>query len=76
MKGDYSCIRCVTTWGAILSVESVSDTIVRVSDPDAVDSGMYIGAEDIQTMWKILLYADCSHPQYTNKEWAKIKHHF
>ncbi len=76
MKGDYSCIRCVTTWGAVLSVESISGDSICVSDPNARDAGMYIGASDIQTMWKILLYADFFHPQYTNKEGAKIKQHF
>jgi hypothetical protein len=76
MSGDYSCIRCVTTWGAVLSVKAISRTVVRVSDPNAVDSGMFIGIDDIQTMWKVLLYSDCSHPQYSNKEWAKLKQHF
>jgi hypothetical protein len=72
----YSCIRCVTIWGAVLSVERISGNSICVSDPNAVDAGMYIGARDIQTMWKIRLYADCSHPQYTNKEWAKIEQYF
>lgn len=76
MKGYYSCIRCVTVWGAVLSVESISENSIRVSDPNAVDVGMYIGGRDIQTMWRIRLYSDCSHPQYTNKEWAKLEQYF
>lgn len=76
MRGDYSCIRCVTTWGAVLSVESISGNSICVSDPNARDAGMYIWADEIQTMWKILLHADYPHPHYTNKDWAKIKQHF
>ena len=72
MKGDYSCIRCVTNWDAVLNVVSVAGDSICVSDPDCVDAGMYIGAGDIQTMWKISLYSDFSHPQYSNSEWAKI----
>lgn len=76
MRGDYSCIRCVTNWGAVLNVKQISGNSLWVSDPNAVDAGMFIGMNDIQTMWKILLYSDCSHPQYSNKEWAKLKQYF
>jgi len=72
MRGSYSCIRCVTNWGAILSVEHISGNLVCVSDPTCIDAGMWIGDDEIQTIWKISLYSDFSHPQYPNKEWAKI----
>jgi len=72
MRGSYSCIRCVTNWGAVLSVDSISGNSISVSNPDCTDAGMYIGADEIQTMWKISLYADFQHPQYSNNEWAKI----
>ena len=76
MSNYYSCIRCVTTWGAVLTVVSISDYLIGVTDHNAIDAGMYIGVDDVETMWKIRLYADCSHPQYTNKEWAKIEQYF
>lgn len=76
MIGGYSCVRCVTTWGAILNVLSIGKVLVSVSDPDAVDAGQYIGVDDIQTIWKISMYKDFSHPQFSNKDWARFHQYF
>ena len=76
MIGEYSRILCVTNWGAVLNVKGIRGNLVWVSDPDAVDAGMDIGVNDIQTIWKICLFKDFPHPQYSNKEWAQLKQYF
>lgn len=38
---------CITKDNAILKVKSVADRLVNVSDPDAVDAGMYISTDDV-----------------------------
>jgi len=76
MIGDYSCIRCITNWGAILNVKGMSGNSVWVSDPNAVDAGQCIGADEIQTMWKISLYKDFPHGQHSNEYWAKNSQYY
>jgi|HubBroStandDraft_4_1064222.scaffolds.fasta_scaffold414289_2 hypothetical protein len=76
MIGDYSCIMCVTTWGAVLAVNHINSNLVNVYAPNTIDSGQIIRSDEIVSMWKILLYSDCFHPQYPAKEWAKLKQIF
>lgn len=77
MNSDhYSCIMCTTIWDAVLKVNNIKDDSICISDPNARDAGMYIEANEIKCLWKITLYSDCPHPQYSNKEWAKIRQYF
>lgn len=70
------CLLCTTTWGAVLSVEGIDPNLVLVSDPDCVDAGQYIGADEVVCLWKVTFFKSDHPPMYTDGEWAKIKHIF
>lgn len=43
----------VTNWNVVLKlVEIATGNIIRVSDPEAVDAGQYIGIDEIKLMIK------------------------
>lgn len=42
---------CVTRWGAVLKVSSVKGALVDISDPDAIDAGMFISTTDVMEYW-------------------------
>jgi len=42
---------CITSWGAILKVNSVKNGLVDVSDPDAVDAGQIISDKEVDTFF-------------------------
>ena len=65
---------CTTTWGAILRVNDIQGTSIGVSDPNAIDAGMWVSAKEVKCLWKIILYEDAGMPpMYDRKEWARIK---
>lgn len=72
----YSCIMCITNWGAILKVGHISGRQIAVSDPDCRDAGMVIFDDEIRCMWKIVLLEPHKQGYWTPREWSKIKQIF
>jgi hypothetical protein len=44
---------CITTWDAVLRLESLGRVLARVSDPCAVDAGQYISIVEIKAILRI-----------------------
>lgn len=43
---------CLTNWGAVLRCEQFTSKMIRVSDPEAIDAGMYISKDDVKAIFR------------------------